>query len=421
MALFYLQFDKSFYIILITSVLWTINYRSTFKNNSDSMGLGSCWVLRFDPMPLLIKNIICIFYLIVYFYEIKLSKSDVNRKIFIQKKEKNQIVIQKEELDHIIMVERGNNLLRSKNKIFFWIRIILLILVVYIIEELYFILSNSHTVERVICSIRNFCLLLGLFIFSPLILKKPCSYNKHHLIPSIMLFVFSLLILLFNIFAVERFFKKFQPVNSSIYYSEFFLMGLEIVIVKHLMDKEFISMYLILGIKGIIGTIIFTIINIAFTKRQFYDLLDSILTFEYDDMLDDFEIIFIIIYIITFVILEWIKIYIINQYGEYHFPMVLMMVDLIYFPFYCIERFAIQKFSVFNIGLLLLNTIVCFINIFFMLIFNEILECNFWGLNKDLKKNINIRKDIETKENIDIYAEGNDDEIELTESFNNDE
>ena len=103
-------------------------------------------------------------------------------------------------------------------------------------------------------------------------------------------------------------------------------------------------------------------------------------------MLDDFEIIFIIIYIITFVILEWIKIYIINQYDEYHFPMVLMMVDLIYFPFYCIERFAIQKFSVFNIGLLLLNTIVCFINIFFMLIFNEILECNFWGLNKDLKK-----------------------------------
>ena len=88
-------------------------------------------------------------------------------------------------------------------------------------------------------------------------------------------------------------------------------MGLEIVIVKHLMDKEFISMYLILGIKGIIGTIIFTIINIAFTKRQFYDLLDSILTFEYDDMLDDFEIIFIIIYIITFVILECIKIYII--------------------------------------------------------------------------------------------------------------
>ena len=146
MALFYLQFDKSFYIILITSVLWTINYRSTFKNNSDSMGLGSCWVLRFDPMPLLIKNIICIFYLIVYFYEIKLSKSDVNRKIFIQKKEKNQIIIQKEELDHIIMVERGNNLLRAKNKIFFWIRIILLILVVYIIEELYFILSNSHNI-----------------------------------------------------------------------------------------------------------------------------------------------------------------------------------------------------------------------------------------------------------------------------------
>ena len=406
MALFYLQFDKSFYIILITSVLWTINYRSTFKNNSDSMGLGSCWVLRFDPMPLLIKNIICIFYLIVYFYEIKLSKSDVNRKIFIQKKEKNQIVIQKEELDHIIMVERGNNLLRAKNKIFFWIRIILLILVVYIIEELYFILYNSHTVERVICSIRNFCLLLGLFIFSPLILKKPCSYNKHHLIPSIMLFVFSLLILLFNIFAVERFFKKFQPVNSSIYYSEFFLMGLEIVIVKHLMDKEFISMYLILGIKGIIGTIIFTGINIAFTKRQFYDLLDSILTFEYDDMLDDFEVIYKIIYVVTLVILEWLKIYVINKYSENHLQMILMMVDLIYFPFYCIERFPIQGFTIFRFDSFIYNVIIGVLNTFFMLIFNEILECKFWGLDKGLKRNINKRKDIIIDPNIDILSDG---------------
>ena len=30
-----------------------------------------------------------------------------------------------------------------------------------------------------------------------------------------------------------------------------------------------------------------------------------------------------------------------------------------------------------------------------MLIFNEILECNFLGLNKDLKRNINKRQDID--------------------------
>ena len=67
MSLFYFHFDKRIYVILITSFLWALNFRSTFKNNSDSMGLGSCWVLRFDPMIILIKNIICVFYFLVFF------------------------------------------------------------------------------------------------------------------------------------------------------------------------------------------------------------------------------------------------------------------------------------------------------------------------------------------------------------------
>ena len=198
-------------------------------------------------------------------------------------------------------------------------------------------------------------------------------------------------------------------------------MGLEVVITKHLIDKEFISIFLILGIKGIIGTIVFTGINIALSKREFYDILDNILTFEYDDMLDEFEIIYKILYIVTFVVLEWLKIFIISKFGEYHFQMVLMMVDLIYFPFYCIERFAIQQFSVFMTELLLLNSIVCIINTFFMLIFNEILECNFWGLNKDLKKNINKRNDLEIQEKLDFFEDGRNNSIELNTTFNEDE
>ena len=101
--------------------------------------------------------------------------------------------------------------------------------------------------------------------------------------------------------------------------------------------------------------------------------------------------------------------------------MVLMMVDLIYFPFYCIERFAIQQFSVFMTELLLLNSIVCIINTFFMLIFNEILECNFWGLNKDLKKNINKRNDLEIQEKLDFFEDGRNNSIELNTTFNDDE
>ena len=77
--------------------------------------------------------------------------------------------------------------------------------------------------------------------------------------------------------------------------------------------------------------------------------------------------------------------------------MILMMADLIYFPLYCIERFAIQKFGILRFDSFLLNVIVGVLNTFFMLIFNEILECNFFGLNKDLKRNINIRQDIDYK------------------------
>ena len=97
----------------------------------------------------------------------------------------------------------------------------------------------------------------------------------------------------------------------------------------------------------------------------------------------------------TIVILQWLKIYIINIYTENHLQMIMMMVDLIYFPFYCIERFSIQKFSIFRIDSFIYNAYIGILNTIFMLIFNEILECKFWGLNKDLNKNINLRQNTE--------------------------
>ena len=412
MGLFSLHFDDSLYVILITCFLWAINFRATFKNNSDSMGLGSCWVLRFDPILILIKNIICIFYFIVFCYELKLSRSYKRaEQIYVKKQEGSQIKIELTELkpneeNLLNTVNVANKLDKTEVKIWFWIKNFLLILVTYIIEELYFLLSNNHVLDRVICPIRNFGILLALFIFSPLFLKKACSYNKHQIIPFIIIFILSILIILFNIFGVDRFLKKFKPVNSSIYYTTYFLIGLEIVIIKRLVDYEFLSIFLILGIKGLIGTIIFTGINIAYTPRQFFDFLDSILTFEYDDMLDDFEVIYKIIYVITLVILEWLKIYVINKYSENHLQMILMMVDLIYFPFYCIERFPIQGFTIFRFDSFIYNVIIGVLNTFFMLIFNEILECKFWGLDKGLKRNINKRKDIIIDPNIDILSDG---------------
>ena len=418
MALFYFHFYKRIYIMLIASFLWTLNYRSTFKNNSDSMGLGSCWVLRFDPMIILIKNIFCIFYFLVFFYEIKVSraKSDIE-KVFEQKAiGKNQVALQITDVEHkgetiLNAVAKAKNLENWYQKLLFWIKIISIILIIYIVEELYFILSNAHVLDRVIIPLRNLGILLSLFIFSPLILKKPCNYNRHQIIPFILIFINSLIIVLHNVLNVERFLKKFNAVNSPIYCSIYFLMGLEFVLIKYLTDHDFISIFLILGIKGIFGTIIFTIINALYTKKEFYDFFDNILEFEYDDMLDEFEAIYKIIYIITLVIFQWLKLYIINRFSEHHVQMIVMMVDLIYFPLCCIERLVIQKFGVFRLNdSFILNIVTGILNIFYMLIFNEILECNFWGLNKGLKNNINIRQGNDYRMMESIDAENDDDD-----------
>ena len=401
MNIFRFHFDHEIYMVLIASFLWALNFRATFKNNSDSMGLGSCWVLRFDPILILSKNAICILFLGIFIYEIKLSKGKkIGEKQIIQKQEGNQVKMEVTDLiinNETILdaVDKAKNLEKPHEKFLFWLKVVLLIIVIYIIEELYFMLSNNHVLDRVICPIRNFSILLALFIFSPLILKKPCSYNRHQLFPFIIIFILSVLLILFNIFGVDRFLKKFKPVNSSIYYVTYFLMGLELVLIKYLVDSQFISIFLILGLKGLIGTIIFIVISAKYNAKEFFNIADNILTFEYDNMFEEFEVIYKIIYVITLVILQWLIVYIINKFSENHIQMILMMTDLIYFPFYCIERFAIQNFTIFRFDSFLLNAIIGALNTFFMLIFNEILECNFLGLNKDLKRNINKRQDID--------------------------
>ena len=351
MNIFRFHFDHEIYMVLIASFLWALNFRATFKNNSDSMGLGSCWVLRFDPILILSKNAICILFLGIFIYEIKLSKGKkIGEKQIIQKQEGNQVKMEVTDLiinNETILdaVDKAKNLEKPHEKFLFWLKVVLLIIVIYIIEELYFMLSNNHVLDRVICPIRNFSILLALFIFSPLILKKPCS--------------------------------------------------LELVLIKYLVDSQFISIFLILGLKGLIGTIIFIVISAKYNAKEFFNIADSILTFEYDNMFEEFEVIYKIIYVITLVILQWLIVYIINKFSENHIQMILMMTDLIYFPFYCIERFAIQNFTIFRFDSFLLNAIIGALNTFFMLIFNEILECNFLGLNKDLKRNINKRQDID--------------------------
>ena len=74
-----------------------------------------------------------------------------------------------------------------------------------------------------------------------------------------------------------------------------------------------------------------------------------------------------------------------------------MITDIIYFPLYCMERFWVQKFNISTKSTFYFNTLIGFINSLLMLIFNEILECKFWGLDTNIKKNIHERQNEETR------------------------
>ena len=397
MNLFQFNINKKTLIIFITSIIWIINFRTTFENIDSHMDTGCYSSLKFDPHLILIKNIISCLFFVGFFFEIKENKSSVvTGKELIKTEKDNTLIVQVKEKTSggesiLNSVEQIYHLNDTKSKILFWLKNIGIIIIVYFIEEIYFIVSNNHILDRIICPIRNLGVFISLLILSPLLIKKTWTLYRHQLFPLIIVLILSSIIIMFNLIDIDRF-KKVYGIRFFIYLFSFILMGLEFSLIKYLVDSQFINIFLILGIKAIIGSLIFTIICFSCSKKEFYDFFDDILKFEYEDMYMDFNIFPKILYIITFLIIQYLKIYIISRFTENHLLPVLMITDIIYFPFYIIERFAVQNFGISNIKSFVLNTSLGFVNLFMILIFNEILECKFWGLNENLVKNINKRQ-----------------------------
>ena len=183
-------------------------------------------------------------------------------------------------------------------------------------------------------------------------------------------------------------------------------MGLELTFIKYLVDTLFINKFLILGLKGLLGTIVFNIINTTVTKQDFYNFFDSLLAFQYSLEPEEFSLVFQIFYILTTCIVQYLKIIVVTKFNEIYFISTLMITEIIYFPLYCIERFVVQKFQISTFDTFIINAFISIINTILMLIFNEILELNFCGLNKNIRKNIIIR---EKKEILNLF---HDDEYE---------
>ena len=401
MKLFSFNYENKTNLIFITAIVWVINFRTSFKNIDSHMDTGCYASVKYDPLIILIKNIVCIFFILVFIYEKNISRvrfsyvkgenqkifdNESNAKFLLTKTETSFNSLSFNDVSTTTLVNKG-----ISKKIFYNVKIFFIILTIYLVEEVYFIFSNNHILDRIIVNMRNFWILIFLLLLSPLIMRKSQYIYRHQILPSLIILGVALFMILYNVIGIERF-KKVFGYNLIAYFGCFFLMGLELSLIKYLINIEFLSIYLIIFLKGVIGTIIFTIINLTVSKDEFFNLCDSILHFEYDNMTDEFEIIQKIGYILTLIIIQYFKIFTINTFTENYVLASMMLSDLIYFPLYAIERFVIQDFSISNIGSFIANFIIGLINVLLMLIFNEILECKFFGLNVNLIKNINQRQ-----------------------------
>ena len=384
--------------LLMTSLAWDLNFRLTFKNMDGHMDLGSYPALKFEPIIILIKNILCgIIFLMMYFLSKKMNSSGKEPpKLLTVTTENSKIIYQYTEgkTSFLGALIKYHNLYSKQSQILFCIKIVLLILAIYIFEEIYFIIANTHILDRLNVPMRNLSVLVTIFIFSSLLIKKQFKLYLHQLIPSIIVIGTSLFIILFNATSVTRF-KKVFNINFLYYMIIYVLFGLEIVLIKYLTDIQFINSLLILGLKGIIGTIAFIVVNIFINGEKLFYFVDKFMVFEYDYMYEEFSITPKIFYIITTIIFQYLKIFIINEYSESHFLAVAMISDVFFFPLYFIEKFGVQKFPITTSSTFYLNIIFGVLNALLLLIFNEVIEVKFCGIEKNLNKNIEKRENKE--------------------------
>ena len=184
---------------------------------------------------------------------------------------------------------------------------------------------------------------------------------------------------------------------------------LNIVINKYAMDKTFCSEYELCFYKGAITLVAyiisFTIISNVEIKTDYYTVeykgkyyIDNF--YHYINSLNAKEIFVFILQMIYYFVYNLFILITIKNYTACH--------SLIIFIFYQLSVDHKEKWRIF------VDIIIFIIILFMLLIFNEVIELNFYGLQKNTKKNIRERAKIEILEN------NNNSQLEKIPEVNND-
>ena len=254
----------------------------------------------------------------------------------------------------------------------------------------------------------------------PKIISKT-KYYKHQNISFLILFIIETIKTIINFI----FFQKMSPYKLLIIVLNIIdaiLNSICFLYIKGLMKNKFISPYKCCYIIGMINTPIIIIIYIifSFVYPENYGLEDYCLNIFklFGDIGSSAKnIIRLITFPFTYGLLMAMLTKTINEFTLYH----------IYIP-YLIESFInnINKFStekqkenedlVFIIIILISSF---FIELIVILVFLEIIEVKFWGMNENLKKNIELRAMTETDSILCIDDNDDDDDAERYSFKNN--
>ena len=281
--------------------------------------------------------------------------------------------------------------------------IISILLLIFDFLKSYISFNNDYKINR------NYIYMKFLFLFLISKYFYKIKYYKHQNISIIIIVIFELIKSIIRIIAGNNAFDLLKDLFISIILS--FLEAICITYFKGLMLYKYFSPYKTTFIFGIIDASITLILFIIFS---FIPVGDKIGFVKYEDKVyfDNIFFIFENYNIGQFIILIVLIIFLgtnrflynmtINYYSVYH----------LFILFQASDSWDILNEQIDNNNKILLKNLFHLCNLFelfFNLVFLEIIELNFCGLNKNTKKNINIR----AKEDIKLL----DSEMREAESF----
>jgi len=344
----------------------------------------------------------------------------INKFFFKQKEKPNKLnnLFKREKKTNAIKLifNDFSNKLTYKDIIFISLVSLLILIYEYIniliqINEDYMILLREQY---------YFVILLLLIIFSYLIYR--IRLYKHQ-------FFFISFIILFSIIRYTNNFIFFKKVdNISIFYIFFelistFFESIIIVYIKGLMEYKFFSPFKICYAFGLIKSIIIIIISIIvfFVDNDNNDgcYFQVNNTCYLDNMFKEFSkfgflnFLSIFLYSIICGILKFQFYYIINKYTIFHILLLIQNREFIYYIFniyYIYNKINVTPISV------IIKSISYILEFFMILVFLEIIELNFCGLNENVKRKIKDRADDEVK--LSLIDKENENE-ERNSSFDN--